>query len=199
METSPTIKNIADALFQFDAEVSRISKSATNPFFHNKYAPLPEILEAIKSPLFTAGLTVKQFPEGEHGMTTLIMHPLSGEWISSTYVMKPVKETPQEEGSRITYQRRYALGACLGLNIDEDDDGNKASETPKEAKEETKTDDRPWLNDKDFNAVITRIASGEYGEAVTVENFVKKVYDTYKVSKICRQKITEAVDFIKPK
>ena len=48
--------------------------------------------------------------------------------------MKPTKPGPQELGSVITYQRRYALGAILCLNIDEDDDGNKASEPPKEKK-----------------------------------------------------------------
>lgn len=41
--------------------------------------------------------------------------------------MKPVKDDPQAVGSAITYMRRYALGAVLGLNIDNDDDGNAAS------------------------------------------------------------------------
>jgi hypothetical protein len=58
------------------------------------------------------------------------MH-VSGEWISATYEMKPTKDDPQGAGSVITYQRRYALGAALGLNIDEDDDGNKACIPPK--------------------------------------------------------------------
>ena len=48
--------------------------------------------------------------------------------------MKPIKDDPQGAGSVITYQRRYALGAVLGLNIDEDDDANKASQ-PVKAKE----------------------------------------------------------------
>ena len=51
----------------------------------------------------------------------------SGEFIMETYQMKPVKNDPQGIGSSITYQRRYALGAVLGLNIDDDDDGNGAS------------------------------------------------------------------------
>jgi hypothetical protein len=41
--------------------------------------------------------------------------------------MRPVKETPQERGSTITYQRRYALTAMLGLNVDDDDDGNNGT------------------------------------------------------------------------
>ena len=42
--------------------------------------------------------------------------------------MRPVKNDPQGVGSCITYMRRYALGAVLCLNIDKDDDGNKACE-----------------------------------------------------------------------
>jgi hypothetical protein len=45
--------------------------------------------------------------------------------------MQPVKHSPQDAGSVITYQRRYAIGAILNLNIDEDDDGNKASQGDK--------------------------------------------------------------------
>ena len=57
------------------------------------------------------------------------MH-ISGEWISEKFYMKPTKVDPQAYGSVITYQRRYALSAILGLNTDSDDDGNKASEEP---------------------------------------------------------------------
>ena len=42
--------------------------------------------------------------------------------------MTPTKNDPQGAGSVITYQRRYALGAILGLNIDEDNDGNETRE-----------------------------------------------------------------------
>lgn len=177
MEKSESIKNITDALLRFDHEVTKIGKSATNPFFKNKYAPLPEILDAIKEPLQTAGLTVKQFPEGEYGLTTMIAHPLSGEWITSTYFMRPVKDDPQAEGSRITYQRRYALGAVLGLNIDEDDDANKASEPTKDS------DPRPWMTDKLYNQVLDRINKREKGDSATIEEFYEKVKASYRMKK----------------
>ena len=41
--------------------------------------------------------------------------------------MRPSKNDPQGVGSCITYQRRYAIGAILCLNIDDDDDANIAS------------------------------------------------------------------------
>lgn len=177
MNQSESIKNLADALLQFDSKVATISKSETNPFFKNKYAPLPQILSEIKEPLQECGLTVKQFPEGEHGLTTIIFHPLSGEWLSSTYFMKPVKDDPQAEGSRITYQRRYALGAVLGLNIDVDDDANAASEPEQEK------DERPWLSKKQFDQAMQRIQQNDLGQFESAEAFVTQLKGTYRMKR----------------
>ena len=168
MQTSESIKNIAAALLKFDEAVSKIAKGEENPFFKNKYAALPNILDAIKQPLIDAGLTVKQFPEGDHQLTTLIVHAASGEYMESTYTMHPAKNDPQGEGSRITYQRRYALGAVLGLNIDEDDDGNKASQPAKQqpAKQDQNVQGltgKPVMNDKILSVMIERAKNGEDG------------------------------------
>lgn len=126
METSAEIKNIASALLVFHKNVEKVKKSAENPFFKSAYADLPAILDAIKDPLQEAKLTFTQFPVGAHGLTTLLMHT-SGEWMKATYEMVPVKNDPQGHGSAITYARRYALGAILGISTEEDDDGNSAS------------------------------------------------------------------------
>lgn len=135
MEKSESIKELANALCKFQAEVEKIKKGATNPFFKSKYATLADILDVIRQPLANNGLSFVQFPKGVHGLETMLMHT-SGEYLAESYEMRPTKDDPQGAGSVITYQRRYALGAVLGLNIDEDDDGNKAStpvkETPKE-------------------------------------------------------------------
>jgi hypothetical protein len=192
MLKSESIKNLSAALLVFDAEMGMIGKSSTNPFFKNKYAPLPDILAAIKDPLIKAGLTVKQFPEIEHGLTTMIMHADSGEWISTTYTMKPAKDDPQGEGSRITYQRRYALGAVLGLNIDVDDDGNKASTPGVSNFPPVRTeDDRPWLSDIIFKSVIERIKNNDKREFSTIQEFANKIYTTYKMKKEYKSAIEE--------
>jgi hypothetical protein len=130
MTTSESIKAISAALVGFHSEVGKIAKDAKNPFFKSKYASLSGILDAISEPMVNNGLSLVQFPEGENGLTTRLCHS-SGEWMEATYSMKPVKDTPQDRGSAITYQRRYAVGAILSLNIDEDDDGNLASTPPK--------------------------------------------------------------------
>ena len=132
MNTSESIKEIAKALVGFHKEVGKIAKDAKNPFFKSSYASLSNILDGISEPLNNNGLSVVQFPDGDYGLTTRLIHT-SGEWMESTYQMKSTKDTPQDRGSAMTYQRRYALGAVLSLNIDEDDDGNASSGKTKQA------------------------------------------------------------------
>jgi hypothetical protein len=124
MEKSESIKAIAIALCEFQQNIETIKKTETNPFFKSKYASLSDILNAIRKPLADNGLSFVQFPRGRFCLETMLMH-ISGEWLSETYEMTPTKNDPQGAGSVITYQRRYALGAILGLNTDEDNDGNE--------------------------------------------------------------------------
>lgn len=174
MNKSESIKNISAALMVFAVKMGKIRKSAENPFFKSKYAPLPEILEAIDTPLNEAGLIVSQFPDGD-GLTTIISHPESGEWMEATYNIHPVKTDPQSIGSAITYARRYALGAVLRLNIDEDDDGNKASQP------ET---DKQWLNEgtQQFNEAKQYITNSADKQAA-----MAKIMQKYAVSKKTRE------------
>jgi hypothetical protein len=128
MKTSEQINEIAAAMIVFHTEVNSIPKTANNPFFKSKYVPLDKILSAIQEPLKKANLAFMQFPVEENQLETIILHT-SGQWIAERFYMRPTKADPQAYGSVITYQRRYALSAILGLNTDEDDDGNKASAT----------------------------------------------------------------------
>lgn len=127
MEKSQSIVEISKALVAFHKEIPAIKKNSDNPFFKSKYAALENIIAAVEPILSKHDLTFVQFPSGEHGLTTILMHT-SGEFFQDTYTMTPAKNDPQGLGSAITYQKRYALAAVLGLKIeDEDDDGNEAS------------------------------------------------------------------------
>lgn len=184
MNTSESIAEIAKALIIFHVKVETIKKDATNPFFKSKYASLSNILEAINEPLIESGLAIAQFPCGNYGLKTMLMHGDSGEFIETEYDMKPVQDSPQGRGQVITYQRRYALSSILMLQIDEkmnDDDGNSGSIiTPGVTSEPiTKVDDdkKPWLNESTdaFKRAKEKIASGE----ITIDVVRKH----YKVSK----------------
>jgi hypothetical protein len=192
---SESIKEIAVALAVFHLKVGTIKKDAQNPFFKSSYASLSNILDSISVPLAESNLTFTQFPCGTNGLTTILIHTKSGEFIQSEYEMKPVKDDPQGRGSVITYQRRYALASILGLNIDDDDDGNTAThggKTPEAAAEA----DLKWLNkwkDKaqteittEFQNCVKALKGGNY----TIADVRKK----YKVSKQVEAELTLAVN-----
>jgi hypothetical protein len=151
MKTSESIVNLSKALFTFQQQCGKISKEASNPFFKSKYASLSNILDSIREPLEKSGLCFSQFPD-ENGLTTILIHNETGEYMMATSLIKTVKEDPQSLGSAITYMRRYALGAILGLNIDEDDDGNKASGL--NDKPSTPTKELPWLPDVKVQGIV---------------------------------------------
>jgi len=124
---SESIKAISVALAKFQGEVPNVKKSATNPFYKAKYAPLDTIWDTIKATLIANGLSVAQILDNDEGnavLETILMHT-SGEWMSGRYPVKGIKEDPQAYGSAITYARRYALSSILGIVTDEDTDANE--------------------------------------------------------------------------
>lgn len=126
---SDSIALLAAALAKAQANIRPASKDAVNPHFKSKYADLAAILEVVRDPLAANGLSIVQMPSTEGAkvtLTTMLMHS-SGQWIRSSLTMVAAQNTPQGVGSTITYARRYALGAVLGVAAEIDDDGNAAS------------------------------------------------------------------------
>lgn len=131
MKMSESMTNISVALCKFQQECPAPKKNSVNPHFKNKYAALDEIISTITPVLTKNGLSQIQSTtaEGEQiGVKTLLIHQ-SGEFIEFDTLWLPMgKVNAQGAGSSITYARRYALCASLGIAADEDDDGNNASQ-----------------------------------------------------------------------
>jgi hypothetical protein len=129
MKTSDNITNLTKALFQFQGKVSSVKKSAKNPHFKSTYADLTSILDTINPILQECGLLVTQHPN-EDVLITTVYHAESGEYMQSEQILR-MKDlnNPQQQGSAITYSRRYALASIFNLN-QEDDDGNAAASQP---------------------------------------------------------------------
>lgn len=128
MKKSDTIGSISKALFVAQQALLPAMKNATNPHLRNKYADLGAVWEACEGALKAAGLVVVQCPgTSDRGvtLTTTVIHAESGEWIESDLTMPAGKGDAQAIGSAITYARRYALSAMLGV-LAEDDDGEAA-------------------------------------------------------------------------
>ena len=99
---------------------------AQNKFIKNKYASLSALVKHTRKAREDNGLAVSQFLH-DGGVRTVLMHT-SGEWIASWYSIPPTDSKglskAQEHGVVITYMRRYAYAAALGLITDEDTDAN---------------------------------------------------------------------------
>lgn len=133
MNKSETISSLATALSAAQGAVLNATKDATNPHFGKTYVSLGAVWEVVRPALAVNGLAVVQFPcsaEGKVGVETIITHS-SGEWMSNEYYLPTVKLDPQAFGSAITYARRYALMAAIGV-APEDDDGQAATPTPRQ-------------------------------------------------------------------
>ena len=137
MNKSESVKQIFEALVKAQEELKNSFKSATNPHYKSKYAPLDEIINGIKPVLAKNGLAITQDVSGDGDrvtVSTLIMHE-SGEWVEQTgLTIKPAKTDAQGTCGAVTYARRYALQAALNISSDDDDDGNEASKPAEKVK-----------------------------------------------------------------
>lgn len=145
MAKSESIKNLAAALSKFQADMRPVKREAENPFFKSKYADLSGIWDAIRGPLAANGLSVVQGSrvseyESVAVIVTTLMH-VSGEWIEGELPIYSKDHSPQALGSGITYSRRYALAAILGVST-EDDDGEQAeARKPQPVKKQATADE----------------------------------------------------------
>lgn len=132
MTRSEEIKDFAAAFCLVQAEVEGAKKDSENPHFRSKYADLASIWDACRGPLTKHGFSVIQSPRlvggGENSwiaeVETTILHK-SGQFLSDVIAIPVTRADAQGVGSAVTYARRYALSALVGV-APEDDDGEGA-------------------------------------------------------------------------
>ncbi len=111
-----------------DKEVTVTSDKGSYKF---KYAPLEKIIEKVRKPLADNGLAFTQLldsdAEGLPALVSMLLHADGGVLTARTPIPYAEGQKVQQFGSTITYLRRYALQAMLGIAAEEDDDGNAAS------------------------------------------------------------------------
>ena len=144
METSEQLNELFTALSRAQGEIRPALKDRENPHLRSKYADLGSVWEACRDVLARHGLTVTQWPlspEGASGITLMtILGHTSGQYIRAAYTMPVGKGDAQSHGSALTYARRYALSAVLGIVADDDDDGQAASRPPARQPDRSKDD-----------------------------------------------------------
>jgi hypothetical protein len=144
--SSETIGAIAAALAKAQAELTNPEKSLTatirSPLPRERersfrYASLASGLDIVRKSLgqheiATVQTTAIDQESGQIRLTTLLAHA-SGEWISSDWPVCPISETanPHRMGAALTYARRYALFALVGIAGEDDLDAPDLDAPPR--------------------------------------------------------------------
>jgi hypothetical protein len=142
------ISKLVEALTLAQSEFSPLLKDTENPYFKSKYADLAAVIKATLPALNKYGLTVIQLTGTDFvnkaGIVTTILAHKSGQQISSTLsVPTGAKFDAQSLGSALTYGKRYAYQAIIGVAADIDDDGNSIATGFTEDKPKLKYEPKP--------------------------------------------------------
>lgn len=129
MTQSENITELLVALEAAQAEMPTMPKNT--PAYGYKYADLDTITQTIKPILHKHGLAYIQSIGGtsqeQMTLTTRVFN-IKGQYIEDTAALPVITSTKnnaaQTLGMSITYMRRYALCAMLGITSDEDVDAN---------------------------------------------------------------------------
>lgn len=109
--------------------VSHFAKKGPDGKMQPDYADLAACHKSAAKALADQGLVVIQtvaiVDSGETVLNTQLMHS-SGEWVSSVLPVKASSADPQKMAAAITYARRTAYCAIVGLAADDDDNGSQA-------------------------------------------------------------------------
>jgi len=137
MNQSNSITNLSKALLDAQMMMEPIVSDANNPFYHSKYPSAGQIVPKVNKALNHENLVFTIMPDYEFGISALLVHVPSGEWIQSTVVMPfaPGEKTPnvaQMYGAILTYMTRRINLSIMNVVADEDDDGNSAGPQAKE-------------------------------------------------------------------
>jgi len=153
---STEITELAKAMLKVQAALQPAMKDRENLFTKSNYATLNSVMEACRDALLENGVWITQFPvpveAGHVGLITKLTHAESGQWQSSLMVMPLPKADPQGYGSAMTYSRRYALSALIGIVTEEDDDGaaagTESGQRPKRKSPARRHEDDPAMERK---------------------------------------------------
>jgi hypothetical protein len=168
--SSETIGAIAAALAKAQGELSNPEKALTatirSPFPREadrtfRYASLASGLDVVRKCLgqheiATIQTTGIDQPSGQIRLTTLLAHA-SGEWISSDWPVCSTTETatPHRMGAALTYARRYALFALVGIAGEDDLDApDLSAEPPPEIPVRASPEEDPRTDRKTRNGTI---------------------------------------------
>lgn len=130
MERSESITELSAALAKAQGAFGAVPKSGKNPHLESRYATFDDVVATVRQPLAANGLSFVQVLDAGN-LTTMLMHE-SGQYIVASAPIDAMEgnrgtNAMQAFGSTLTYLKRYALSAMLGVTTGEDDDGHASA------------------------------------------------------------------------
>lgn len=128
--------NILGRLAKAVGEMQNPPLDSVNPHFKNKFSSLRAVSDAVRPALAANGLAYRQTPLADDTGTWVATIVYGGDGsIELARVPYEPQSNPQQNGSALTYAKRYCLQAAFGLVGEEDDDGEAASrQTPQKSR-----------------------------------------------------------------
>jgi len=121
--SSENINELAQALAKAQGEYKSVGFNRENPYFKSGYADLDAIMKAVRPALAKNSLAfIQQTQITKEGATMLhskLMHS-SGQWLEARNRIVPAKNDAQTYGSTMSYHKRYAAMALLGVTVSQD-------------------------------------------------------------------------------
>lgn len=150
------MKNIATALLKVQKELDPVHKGRKG--YGYNYADLPAVMDSCLEALNDAGILVVQSPTVSEkqaaAIYTRLIHAETGEEITSTIevpwaIGNTKMSDAQAYGSAMTYARRYALVAMLGIVTEDDDGASAGNKRPQRAEPSAEDKARAFLDKLD--------------------------------------------------
>lgn len=191
---SAEINEIVGALVKAQAEIKNPERDRTVKVrmksggeYEFSYATMSGIMDCIRGPLTKNGLWFSQTlleRETKYRLRTTLFHS-SGQWLASETPLLIGEAGNQAFGSALTYMRRYALCALLGITADEDDDGNagEGHTAQKKAPVQPKQAPRPTRTPHDAKTGEVEPHPIPYDKVLGYTAWGKKLADAFKASR----------------
>ena len=207
IDKSEQINELAAALAKAQATLTHVKKDKTARIkmkaggeYSYRYADLGSTWDVARKALTDNGLSVVQAPSFTDGwieLTTMLLHS-SGQFVSSTMRTQADAGDVKSLGSAITYLRRYAFAATIGLVADEDDDGDgaNASQPRQEQRAAQPTNGNPdKASEKQIKMLFAIWKNGGFEG-----NLKDWIQNTYKcaVDDLSRKDASAAIELLQP-
>jgi hypothetical protein len=190
-------ENLASALVAALADLTVIEKGHTADAGSYKYdyADIADVVKRTRPPLAEHGIIVLT-PVHDHGnglACTVTMLHTSGDRLDFGPFPFPHGRDAQATGSMVTYHRRYALVAALGMAAGDDDDGAAA-----QARTETYAPPPdPRVSTANAEALVAKCEQVGADVAAVVKAGTKdRTDDPYEVLKTEVSAVKEAMDLL---